>query len=417
MYRFLTFVEFINVNVANVNFLKITKTILRPNTEFDSGQVQQYVLPSKDIRITQLTTFCPADVGPGAIHLYLIETKDSLILLDTGIPTHIVRSTLYAWFDRPVPPEIAALPDNLSEKQLTEGLKIAGYSIEDIDMLILSHGHWDHFLMGRSILNHCRAQVAAHVLETPWICNPWMSAVFWLTRGKQLKGTGMPALNGSINFTERKLEPVFSDYSLIVNSPILQEGDLPGSLSTRGIQVKHLPGHTSGSIGLVVGKKGEEQVLLCGDAILNPITPIPDDLLTYLRTLENLKRLEDVQLALPAHGDEIKDLSFRANFIEKHHFRRLRLTHEFCREDRSVWDLATSKGFFFTDVDKGEPNFLAASEALVHMEVLKMVDALFRVKVKNGIHYFRASDEPYEKVSDRIRSLIRDRKTIPLMRY
>ncbi|MFQ5484072.1 MAG: MBL fold metallo-hydrolase [Desulfobacterales bacterium] len=397
--------------------MKINKKILRPNTEFDSGQVQQYVLPSKDLRITQITTFCPADVGPGAIHLYLIETKDALILLDTGIPTHIVRSTLYTWFDRPVPHEIAALPDHLSEKQLTEGLKIAGYSIEDIDLLILSHGHWDHFLMGRSILNHCRAQVAAHVLETPWVCNPWMSAVFWLTRGKQLKGTGMPALNGSVNFTEKKLEPLFSDYSLTVDLPISQEGDLPADLSIRGIQVKHLPGHTAGSIGLVVGKKGEEQILLCGDAILNPITPIPDDLLAYLRTLEDLKRLEAVRLALPAHGDEIKVLPLRVNFLEKHHYRRLRLTHELCQKERSVWDLATVKGFFDTDVDKGEANFLAASETLVHMEMLRMVDALFRTKVKNGVQYFRATDEPYAAVSARIMSLVQDRKTIPLMRY
>jgi glyoxylase-like metal-dependent hydrolase (beta-lactamase superfamily II) len=271
--------------------------------------------------------------------------------------------------------------------------------------------------MGRSILNHCDAQVAAHVLETPWICNPWMSVVFWLTRGKQLRGTGMPALNTPINFTERKMEPVFSDYNLEVDFPILHEGNLPVGLSTRGIQVKHLPGHTSGSIGLVVGNEGEEQILLCGDAILNPITPIPNDLLAYLRTLEDLKKYETVRLALPAHGHEIKDLSRRANVLEKHHYRRLRLTHEFCRKERTARELATSKGFFQVEVDKNEANFLAASEALVHMEILKMVDALFRTKIKNGIHYYRATDEPFTAVCDRIMSLVRDRKTIPLMRY
>ena len=397
--------------------MKISKQILRPNTDFDSGRVQQYILPSKGLRITQITTFCPADVGPGPIHLYLIESKDALILLDTGIPTHIVRSTFYAWFDRPVPPEIVALPDNLSEEQLTKGLKIAGYSIEDVDLLIISHGHWDHYLMGRSILNQCHAQVAAHVLETPWICNPWMSAVFWSTRGEQLKGTGMPALNSPINFKEGKLDPMFSNYSLAVDLPILQEGDLPADLSTLEIQVKHLPGHTSGSIGLVVGKEGGEQILLCGDAILNPITPNPDDLLAYLRTLEDLKMLEAVRFALPAHCDEINNLSLRVDFLEKHHYRRLKLTHELCQKDRSAWDLATVKGFFSTDVDKNEANFLAASEALIHMEMLKMVDALFRTKLKNGVHYFRATDEPFAAVHARIMSLVRDRKTIPLMRY
>ncbi len=397
--------------------MKINKKILQPNTKFDSGRVQQYILPSKDFCLTQIATFCPPDVGPGAIHVYLIESEDALILLDTGIPTHIVRSTFYAWFNRPVPHEIEALPDHLSEEQLTKGLKIAGYSFKDIDLIVLSHGHWDHFLMGRSILNHCGAQVAAHVLETPWICNPWMSVVFWMTRGKQLRGTGMPALNTPINFTERKMEPVFSDYNLEVDFPILHEGNLPVGLSTRGIQVKHLPGHTSGSIGLVVGNEGEEQILLCGDAILNPITPIPNDLLAYLRTLEDLKKFETVRLALPAHGHEIKDLSRRANVLEKHHYRRLRLTHEFCRKERTAWELATSKGFFHVEVDKNEANFLAASEALVHMEILKMVDALFRTQIKNGVHYYRATDESFTAVCDRIMSLVRDRKTIPLMRY
>lgn len=97
-----------------------------------SGRVRQFSLPGVNLRITQITTFCPADVGPGAIHLYLIQINDALILMDTGIPTHIVRSTLYPWFNRRVPSDIEALPTDLSKHQLIEGLRLAGYSIGDI---------------------------------------------------------------------------------------------------------------------------------------------------------------------------------------------------------------------------------------------------------------------------------------------
>lgn len=192
---------------------------------------------------------------------------------------------------------------------------------------------------------------------------------------------------------------------------------MPADASVTGIRIKHLPGHTPGSIGLIVGLEGEAQVLLSGDTILDPITPNPDDLLAYLRTLEDLENLSGIRLVLPAHGNAIVDLPARVAFLQAHHRLRLKLTHATCQEAKSVWDVATSDGYFDINADKREVNFLAASEALIHMEMLRMVDALQRTRVQEGVHYFKASHEHFDGVYTRIQSLVKARKTIPLMRY
>ncbi len=138
---------------------------LRENLQWGSGGVRRYRLAGKKIQITRITLFCPEDVGPGATHVYLVDSG-ALVLLDTGLPTRVVQTRLYSWFNRPVPSEIGVLPPDLSEKELNEGLRIAGYSLSDIDLLVISHGHWDHFLLGRTIVERAGTAVAAHVLET-----------------------------------------------------------------------------------------------------------------------------------------------------------------------------------------------------------------------------------------------------------
>ena len=53
---------------------------------------------------------------------------------------------------------------------------------------------------------------------------------------------------------------------------------------------------------------------MSGDVLLNPITPHPDDLLAYLRTLEELSHYNDIVLVLPGHGELIRDLAARIRF-------------------------------------------------------------------------------------------------------
>ena len=91
------------------------------------GGVRRIVLQDSNIKITQITTFCPDLIGPGPTQLYLIES-DALILLDTGLPTDLAKDLFYRWRNGPIPREIDELPPNYSEQQFLNGLKAAGYN-------------------------------------------------------------------------------------------------------------------------------------------------------------------------------------------------------------------------------------------------------------------------------------------------
>jgi glyoxylase-like metal-dependent hydrolase (beta-lactamase superfamily II) len=399
----------------------IEETELRPADDLKSGRVRRFLLPGGKISITQISTFCPDTVGPGPTHVYLIA-NDAVILLDAGIPTHLAKAFFYHWRNQPVPPKVQALPPDQSERELRQGLELAGYAVGDIDLLAISHGHPDHFMMAGSILSGTNATVAAHILDTPAVCNPWGLLNAWVSRQGQMTATGMPParapeeLMGEAMVRGLNLESLGA--AVKVDSPVMGDGPLTirGSAVDR-VEVRHLPGHSPGSIGLIVGDADKGRVLLCGDVLLNPITPHPDDLLVYLQTLEALEKYEGVALVLPAHGEEIQDLRARVLVLKEHHRNRLRQTFEACRTPRCVWDVATLESYFDTYVDPKKFNFLAGLEALVHLELLHMVGGLVRSDIRGPVHYFVNSGEPFEQVYGRIMDLVTNKKAAALMRY
>jgi len=400
--------------------MNLKGNLLKPTQTLGSGRVRQFILQDRKTRITQITTFCPDIIGPGPTHLDLIE-DEALVLLDTGIPTGLAKKFFYGARSQTIPSEVQSLPDDYSKQELLEGLKLAGYSIKDIDLLVISHGHPDHFFMGRWISDQAGCPATAHVLDTSDICNPWEMLEMWLHLRNQTQAMGMPqprVTNISPGLDFETLGPEAAGFSMTLNFPISQDGPLKlNNARFKNIEVKHLPGHSPGGIGLIVGQEGSEKVLLCGDVLLTPITPHPDDLLTYLRTLEDLKNLEGIVLALPAHGKAIKNIKARVSFLQRYHHKRLKITYKACRKPCSVWDIATLPGYFDIPVDPKKFNPLAGSEALTHIEILHMVQGLERVSIQNGVHFFNNTGEPFEDVYERVLEMVRDRDKNPIMRY
>lgn len=401
--------------------MSIQETDLHPASEIGSGRVRRFDFPDGKTRIFQVSTFCPDGIGPGPTNLYLID-NEALVLVDAGIPTNIAKAFFYHWREQPMPKEVEDLPPDYSQRELLHGMKLIGRTLPEINHMVISHGHPDHFLMANWILERTSASVSAHILECGQICNPWALPSTWIARQNQMSGAGMPSpWSTGQSMRERLWQDLNLDsmgVSIKVDSPLFTDGPLRvGGSQIDEIQVKHLPGHSPGSVGLVVGSEDAEKVLICGDVLLNPITPHPDDLLVYLQTLEQLADFEGVALVLPAHGRKITDLKERVDFLREHHKHRLRLTYETCSENRCVWDVATMEGYFNTYVNPAKFNFLAAMEALVHMELLRMVDGMERSRISDGVHYFRNCGENFEEVYGRIRELVVDKKNKTMMRY
>jgi glyoxylase-like metal-dependent hydrolase (beta-lactamase superfamily II) len=395
--------------------MDIRGKLLRPNKSLASGRVREYRLGRRR-RMFQITTFCPDIIGPGPTHLYLIE-DDALILVDTGLPTDLAKNMFYYWRNQRIPADIEALSADHSEQELLSAIRLTGHDVTDIDFLVITHGHPDHYLLGGKIVELSGAKVAAHVSDSHQICNPWGMIKFWVERRPMLMAIGMPMPRQG-GRSRATLSPETTDLSLRIDCPIAFDGRLSlDGFEKDSVCVRHFAGHSPGGICILVyDDEGKDAVMLCGDTLLYPITPHPDDLVAYLRTLKDMKRLTNIALVLPAHGKAISKLCQRLDFLEQHHERRLRLTYEACKRPRSIWQIATMRRYFDVFVDPAKFNPLAGQEAFVHVELLQMAGGLHRSHVEGFVHYFRNSGEKFEDVYERVRNVIADENTTMLIR-
>jgi len=382
------------------------KLILPAKPGLESGSVKQYTL-SKGRKVTQITTFCPDFIGPGPTNLYVIEDK-ALTLVDTGLPTHLAKKIFYYWRNQKIPSDIKELPDNLSEMELISGLDAAGYSLKDIERLIITHGHLDHFLMGGAIVKKSNAKVLAHIMDTDRISNPWGLARMVFEGRPKYSAMGMPMPVYATPEYTACIKKESDDLFLKVDYPLFDEGPLciDGIISDF-ITVKHTPGHSPGSISLIVGSdEDEKRLLISGDVILYPITPHPNDLVEYLRTLDKLSKVKNISMALPAHGMNIMEVNARIEFLIKHHHSRLKFAFDACKEPKTVWNVATKPGCFDVFVDPEKFNPLAGNEAYIHMELLEKGGGIQRLNNHESIHYFQNSGEEFEDVYKRIMGIV-----------
>ncbi|RJP25372.1 MAG: MBL fold metallo-hydrolase [Candidatus Abyssobacteria bacterium SURF_5] len=396
--------------------MDVSSRLLRAGDASGSGRVREYRLGG-DRRLVQITTFCPSVIGPGPTHLYLIIDEEIIILVDTGIPTNLAKDLFYYWRNQRIPAEVEALPDNHSEQQLLSALALAGVDPKTIDFLVITHGHPDHYLLGRRIVELSGARVAAHVSDSHQITNPWAMVKFWVERRPALMAIGMPPPKQG-GRSNASANPETTDLSLRVDCPIAFDGRLRlDNFEKDWLCVRHYAGHSPGGIGLFVYDQSEkESIFLCGDTLLYPITPHPDDLIAYLRTLKYMKDLKDVAIVLPAHGKAILKLHERLEFLDKHHEHRLRLTYDACRKPRSIWEIATMRRYFDVHVDPTKFNPLAGQEAFVHVELLQIAGGLRRSHIDGFVHYFINSGEKFEDVYARIQSIINDENSTILLR-
>ncbi len=390
--------------------MQLKEKVIIPNDELMSGGVKQYTL-SRGRKITQITTFCPDIIGPGPTHLYLID-DGFLTLVDTGIPTHLAKKLFISWRDLKMAAKVDQLPHNHSQLELERGLAAVGYSIKDIELIIVTHGHLDHFLMGSTIVEKSGAKVAAHVRDTERICNPWAVSRSVFEGRPRYKAMGMRLPIGTAEEYHQEILHETSNLSLKVDLPISRDGELSiNGYQSSFITVKHSPGHSPGSISLIIGdKEDQEKIMLCGDVMLYPITPHPDDLLTYLRTIDDLGQLKDIAICLPGHGEPFYDLLGRTEFLKKHHRDRLDHTYRLSREPKTVWEIASEPGYFDVAIDPENYNPMAGHEAYIHIKLLEIVRGVSQVKIDKGVYFYQNSGEPFDQVYSRICQLIDDRR-------
>ncbi|MDY7076242.1 MAG: MBL fold metallo-hydrolase [Chloroflexota bacterium] len=306
----------------------------------------------------------PFPVGP--VNVYLAE-GDPLTLVDVGPLYDPARESL--------------------EKALVE----RGCRIADLQRVIVTHAHSDHYGLAAEVKCTSGAEVLAHAASVPWLekrANTHRLAFY----AQVMRWAGVPvkALAGfskAWRSVERYDDPVTPD-------GVLADGDLL-RLGDEDWQVLHTPGHASGLLCLY---QPQRRLLISSDHLLrdissNPVieppapgeTGRPRRLVTYMAQLQRVAEL-DVALALPGHGLPITDP--RALIGERlafHEVRARRMLEVLGDDMLTTHEIA---GRLFTDLDPVN-YFLALSEVIGHLQWLEVEGQAAHAE-RSGIALWRA---------------------------
>lgn len=148
-----------------------------------------------------------------------------------------------------------------------------------IDWVLLTHGHFDHIAGLSDARNISENGVAIHEMDANFLENPTLN----------LSGTFAA---GGISFLAAE--------KTLTDGEIIHVGKM-------SIEVIHTPGHTNGSICLLV-KDGDEKFLLAGDTLFTKSIGRTDhpggDSQELKKSLAKLYNMSDDLIVYPGHGPE-----------------------------------------------------------------------------------------------------------------
>lgn len=256
-------------------------------------------------------------------------------------------------------------------------LKGLGLDFNDVERIIITHGHVDHYGQAVTIRQASQNSVKCFIhAEDKWrVSSDNFQSDGW---SKELEKfavlVGMPA-----EIVE-KIKKRFSVFR-ILSDPLdevtpLEEGE---EFIGEGFHLKviHTPGHSPGNMCLY---ESRNKILFSGDHIIKHITPNPllelrrdqlkdpkyQSLKEYSKSLDKLNGL-DVRYVFPGHGEYIEDLEGIISSYKIHHRERMDLILKALKKEmRPIFELIDD---VFPHVPEKDM-FLALSEIWVHLEIL-----------------------------------------------
>ncbi len=272
----------------------------------------------------------PLPTGPRHVHCYVLEGEAGWLLVDTGLGVG----------DRPPWGELPTLA-----------------------AIAITHFHPDHVGGAERAAAATGTPVHQGALdyeqcERVWGTQDWPDRIAaWFVRN----GVPQPVADELVEQGH-----AYAPFIRYAREPRrLREGD-----SVQGWQVLDVPGHADGHVALL-----RDGVLVTGDHLLPQITPAvglypesrPDPLGDYLASLRRTAEL-GARLALPGHGEPIRDPAARAEEIVAHHVARLDET-EAALADRPQTGYEVSLVVFGRELSPTQRRF-AVAETLSHLERL-----------------------------------------------
>jgi glyoxylase-like metal-dependent hydrolase (beta-lactamase superfamily II) len=235
----------------------------------------------------------PTPFQVGRVNAYLIEDSP-LTLVDSG-------------------PNSAKAMD-----ELEQALAARGHAVEDVELLIVTHQHIDHFGLASILARRSGAEVAALDRLAPYLAHFGEQA-----EGDDLFAQHIMLRHGIPAEIVTALCAVSASFrawgsAVEITRPLADGAEL--RLRDRKLRVLHRPGHSPSD---TVFLDEPRSILLAGDHLIkhissNPLLarplgaapdfagPRPQALVTYISSLQKT-RATDLSLVLPGHGQPILD--------------------------------------------------------------------------------------------------------------
>lgn len=308
----------------------------------------------------------PTPFQIGAINAYLLEGPP-LTLIDVGPHTEEA---------------LQALQTQLAQR---------GYALEDIEQLLVTHPHIDHFGLASTLKARSGCQVVAHpdaVLKLQDFAGYYEQEQSYF--GEFLVSMGMPEQTAQVLVQLPKsfavLAPPVEVDQTIVEGDSLQVGKL-------AFQVLETPGHSLASLCFY---EASHQALFVGDHLIHNITPNPllemphpqseekpKSLVIYLQSLKKVAAF-NLKVAFSGHRDIISNPQRVIELSFKHHQQRSGKVLDFVKEKPLTAFELMSKLFPNLPVTE---QFLGMSEAVGHLEWLEATGHI-RAKTDQNVIFF-----------------------------
>ena len=265
----------------------------------------------------------------------------------------------------------------------------AGYT--DIEQIVLTHHHPDHYGMSGWIRE--RSGAAIYMSKSAWKQakllwgngQPLSSAILALFRHH---GMDEHTLSGMLIHLQSFVAQV-SPQPVREDIRFLQSGEVH-PLGNRKYELLDTPGHAHGHLSFFDRGSG---VIFCGDQVLPQITPNvslipgidPDPLKSYLESLDMLRTLPAEQ-AYPGHRNPFQAFNPRVEEIMAHHQERLQAMVSMIESEASMHAFRLCRKLFGERLSLHQLRF-ALSETIAHLIYLENQEKLVGTLAEGVVYY------------------------------
>jgi glyoxylase-like metal-dependent hydrolase (beta-lactamase superfamily II) len=301
---------------------------------------------------------------------------------------------VYLIEDEPLTLVDAGPNSGTSFDELQRGIASLGHSLDDVELVILTHQHIDHLGLVSLVAARSGAEVAAIEAAVPFVENYSVEAQADDNFAREIMfRNGIPA---DVVTALQSVSQAFRAWGAAAHvTRVLRDGE---EMSFRGrtLHVHHRPGHSPTDTVFHDRQRG---ILIAGDHLLKHISsnPLitravdgsgerPQALVTYLESLGRTREM-DAELVLPGHGDPITDHRRLIDERFAMHGRRADKIHGLIAErPRTAYEIARA---LWGNIAVTQA-YLTLSEVLGHIDVLLNAGRVREVQ-KDGTSVFEAA--------------------------